>query len=253
MKSLTLLFTLLSCCCYTIDAYHGHVTFYDLNPGDPVACEVTVQSADIPNLAAVDAGLYDNPRGALCNRCVRVYGPSTSIVARIVDRCVGCGNEGVDLTRQGFSQLASTDVGRMELNWELVDCRSGQSARSSSPTLPSAVASARASAINGDNNSDKTPSANKRPAVSQQPAVKKQEKLATSIGSDEKLKASIGASPAFNGSTKGSPTADSVAPLDELGDLNQPLIDKISSPAASRLFIPHITIIIVLLINALIN
>ena len=101
----------------------GKATFYMLEPNAPVACESKVMLRDIPTLAALDKSVFDVDRP--CGRCIRVQGPQGGITVRIVDRCEGCGQNGIDLSFQGFPKIAPHDLGRVNISWNWVDCESG--------------------------------------------------------------------------------------------------------------------------------
>jgi hypothetical protein len=101
-------------------SFSGKATFYDLAPGHGVACQIPIGQGDILHAAALDVSVYDHQQA--CGRCIRVRGPKGFIVARVVDRCEGCGLNGVDLTRQGFPSIANIIDGRVNVQWDFVSC-----------------------------------------------------------------------------------------------------------------------------------
>jgi expansin (peptidoglycan-binding protein) len=60
---------------------------------------------------------------ANCNQCVQVNYNGKSIIVTATDTCPGCGDTGIDLSQDGFTELAgSTDAGRIDVTWQIVPC-----------------------------------------------------------------------------------------------------------------------------------
>ncbi|KAK5996717.1 hypothetical protein PT974_02057 [Cladobotryum mycophilum] len=71
-------------------------------------------------IVAVGAGLFDRERP--CGRRLRVYGPNgRSADVTVVDRCVGCGENDLDLSPAGFqAAIGSLDIGRTNASWDWI-------------------------------------------------------------------------------------------------------------------------------------
>ncbi|KAH9856072.1 RlpA-like double-psi beta-barrel-protein domain-containing protein-containing protein [Lenzites betulinus] len=102
----------------------GDATFFDPAVG---ACGIFNTDADF--IVAVDAATFDSFPGAtanpnnnpICNRqLTATTADGKSVTVTVTDRCVGCAQGSIDLTPSAFSQLASTDVGRLHgVTWTL--------------------------------------------------------------------------------------------------------------------------------------
>ncbi|CAF1096660.1 unnamed protein product [Adineta ricciae] len=75
-------------------------------------------------VAALNAPQFDphtpngNPnKNSLCNRRMRVQGPSGSVDVAIVDRCPVCKTGDVDLNEAAFAKIGSTSAGRIRIRW----------------------------------------------------------------------------------------------------------------------------------------
>jgi expansin (peptidoglycan-binding protein) len=64
----------------------------------------------------------DYAGSAICGACVSVTGPRGTITIRIVDRCPECPPGYIDLSPLAFSQLADTSLGRIPIQWHLLEC-----------------------------------------------------------------------------------------------------------------------------------
>lgn len=99
----------------TDSVYSGKATFYRnrgcgacaLPPGDTFT-------------AAVSRHQY--ARASLCGSCVEASGPSGSVIARVIDRCVGCPSGGIDLSREAFARIAPLGMGRAPISWRFAPC-----------------------------------------------------------------------------------------------------------------------------------
>ena len=105
--------------------FSGQATYYGINQADPAplgigACEN--MPSDTNYFVAVGAGAYDKSR---CGECVQVFYQDKSTIGPVADLCPSCGT-GLDLSLQMFSELASPDVGRIDITWEFVPCPPGR-------------------------------------------------------------------------------------------------------------------------------
>ncbi|KAJ6505854.1 RlpA-like double-psi beta-barrel-protein domain-containing protein-containing protein [Mycena vitilis] len=106
-------------------SHSGDGTFYTPGLG---ACGKTNDSKDL--IVAVGHGLFDSYPGAtgnpnknpICGKKLRATYGKKSVVVEVVDRCAGCpGASDLDFTENGFTKLASKDLGRLQgLKWEWV-------------------------------------------------------------------------------------------------------------------------------------
>ncbi|KAF5329691.1 hypothetical protein D9619_008949 [Psilocybe cf. subviscida] len=59
--------------------------------------------------------------GSNCGRSIVANFQGASVVATVVDKCVGCASSDIDLSPAAFSQLASTDLGRIHgVSWDFI-------------------------------------------------------------------------------------------------------------------------------------
>jgi expansin (peptidoglycan-binding protein) len=102
---------------FSADTLHqGRATYYRHNPKGG-AC--TLPGSD-SLVVAMNGYHYGN--AALCGACVEVQGPSGTVVARVVDRCVGCAQGSLDLSRAAFARIAPLSAGRIDVSWRVVTC-----------------------------------------------------------------------------------------------------------------------------------
>ena len=105
--------------------YEGDLTYYDPGLG---ACGVTSANGD--KIVAVSHFLFDavqtgsdpntNP---LCGKKVRVkrLGGDVTVDLTVVDRCVGCETQDLDMTEETFSDLADVALGRVTGEWSWLE------------------------------------------------------------------------------------------------------------------------------------
>ncbi|CAG8587246.1 3130_t:CDS:2 [Acaulospora morrowiae] len=118
------------CLSFNIDSYYsrplprqagtfnGDATFYDVGLG---ACGITSQNTQF--VCAIPQSQFDpSPNGnpnlnPHCGRQVQVTRGSKSVVVTVVDRCVGCGFNDIDLSPTAFDQIADPAEGRVKVSW----------------------------------------------------------------------------------------------------------------------------------------
>lgn len=100
--------------------FSGEGTYYDPEMG---ACG-KVNSAD-EMIVAISHELYDeytpngNPnKNTLCGKKIKASYEGKSVEVSIVDRCVGCAHDDLDLSPAAFEKIADKDLGRINLTWE---------------------------------------------------------------------------------------------------------------------------------------
>ncbi|KAJ5807353.1 hypothetical protein N7447_010809 [Penicillium robsamsonii] len=100
-------------------AFGGDLTWYDtglgacgwFNNGGDHVCAVSHIVFDRAN---VDGNPNHNP---LCGRLIHIQRGNRGIDVTLVDRCEGCGEFDVDVTRGVFEQLGNLDEGRVHTDW----------------------------------------------------------------------------------------------------------------------------------------
>jgi expansin (peptidoglycan-binding protein) len=96
----------------------GEATFYTFADGSG-NCMYDATPNDLM-VGAMNEADYDNSN--VCGSCVTVNGPNGKINIRIVDRCPGCPQGGIDLSPLAFSMIADTARGRVPISWQLIPC-----------------------------------------------------------------------------------------------------------------------------------
>ncbi|KAJ3558461.1 hypothetical protein NM688_g909 [Phlebia brevispora] len=100
----------------------GDATFYEPGLG---ACGVTNSASD--HIVAVSASFFDTFPGAtanpnanpVCGRTLTANFQGKSTTVTVVDRCVGCALDDIDLSPAAFSDLADQSLGRIQVSWTL--------------------------------------------------------------------------------------------------------------------------------------
>lgn len=98
----------------------GQGTYYDTGMG---ACGFV--SSDLDYIVAISKDLFEphnvngNPnKNTLCNKKIRAFYGGNSVDVTVVDQCMGCKTNDLDFSPSAFSQLASKDLGRIDITWE---------------------------------------------------------------------------------------------------------------------------------------
>ncbi|KAI3645990.1 hypothetical protein MP228_008918 [Amoeboaphelidium protococcarum] len=99
--------------------YSGDGTFYQPNNGFG-SCGQRLQNSD--KICALSFAHTDKIG---CGKCVEVKGPKGSIVVKVMDKCAGCKDGDIDLSQSAFEMIADKNVGRLKMQWRVVDCASG--------------------------------------------------------------------------------------------------------------------------------
>ncbi|KAF9894762.1 hypothetical protein FE257_006652 [Aspergillus nanangensis] len=99
--------------------YEGDLTYYDPALG---SCGITSSGSEA--ICAVSHVLFDaasigsNPNeNPLCGLKLRLRRGKKSVDVKIVDRCVGCKVNDIDVSRSVFSDLADMALGRVLVEW----------------------------------------------------------------------------------------------------------------------------------------
>ena len=83
------------------------------------ACMFDRSPGDL-DVAALNLEDWDG--SALCGACAEVTGPSGSVRIRIVDLCPECRSGHLDLSQEAFAKIATPELGRVDIHWQLVAC-----------------------------------------------------------------------------------------------------------------------------------
>lgn len=98
------------------EVHRGIITYYAANGSG--ACSFD-PSSDL-DVTALNAEEW---RGsASCGACVDVRGPDGSVRVRIVDLCPECEAGHLDLSESAFAKVARPELGRVDVEWEVVSC-----------------------------------------------------------------------------------------------------------------------------------
>lgn len=73
------------------------------------------------NLMVVAINTADYATATLCGAYIAVTGRDGMVVVRVVDRCPGCKQGGLDLSRQAFERIAKPAEGRVPVSWQVVE------------------------------------------------------------------------------------------------------------------------------------
>jgi len=103
--------------CADADEHGGEATYYDADGSGN--CSFEASPGDLM-VAAINEADWNG--SAACGACVEVDGPDGSVVVRIVDRCPGCPDDHLDLSREAFATIADPKAGRVPITWRFVAC-----------------------------------------------------------------------------------------------------------------------------------
>ncbi|CDM28983.1 Barwin-like endoglucanase [Penicillium roqueforti FM164] len=92
-----------------------------MRPGlDPAAGLITGETTSVPSLVFVfdRANVDGNPNhNALCGRLIHIQRGDRGIDVTLVDRCEGCDEFDIDVSRGVFQTLGNLDEGRVRTDW----------------------------------------------------------------------------------------------------------------------------------------
>ncbi len=96
----------------------GKATFYNYSGAGVVACSFDITSdTDVTALGDAEYG-----GSAACGTCLDVSGPKGKITVRVVDRCVGCEPNHIDLSAQAFMKIGDPVAGHVPITYQAVPC-----------------------------------------------------------------------------------------------------------------------------------
>ena len=93
----------------------GDITYYDTGLG---ACGTTNDGLS-ENVVALPYGLMGtaNNNNPYCGKRITIACNGKTATAVVVDKCMGCQGESIDLSRKAFRELAEYSVGRTTAEW----------------------------------------------------------------------------------------------------------------------------------------
>jgi len=96
------------------------MTFYTAGLG---SCGYT-NDGTTEDVVALAHNLYENPPAGdpsnPCGSTIKITHNGKSITAKVVDKCMGCVGDSIDLSNHAFDQLEDEAVGRTTCTWEYV-------------------------------------------------------------------------------------------------------------------------------------
>ncbi|KAF8972253.1 RlpA-like double-psi beta-barrel-protein domain-containing protein-containing protein [Flammula alnicola] len=99
-------------------SFSGDATFFDFNGGIG-ACGQSINNGD--HSAALNAAQYGSGfPGPECFKNINVTYQGTSAILAIVDECITCGTNGLDLTQGAFTLFAPLSAGIIPVTWDFV-------------------------------------------------------------------------------------------------------------------------------------
>ena len=97
----------------------GEATAFDGTYGYACGLEATNGLAE-GFATAIDESFWDG--SAHCGECLEVNGPGGTALVRIVELCIGCGTDGLDLYPAAFTAVTGSSSGRHPVTWTRVAC-----------------------------------------------------------------------------------------------------------------------------------
>jgi expansin (peptidoglycan-binding protein) len=95
----------------------GKATYYDADGSGN--CSFPPSPQDLM-VAALNTPDYNGSQS--CGGCVKVTGPKGDVTVRIVDRCPGCAQGHIDLSKEAFGKIADLPQGVVPVTWQFVPC-----------------------------------------------------------------------------------------------------------------------------------
>jgi hypothetical protein len=101
----------------------GRVSFYYPAPSkaQPPSCGSESQYL-VEYYVALNRQQLDQNKSYYCGKCVQIIYKNKYLVGKIVDRCPGCGNQGLDISPAMFTHFEDEDTGIFYTDWKIVSC-----------------------------------------------------------------------------------------------------------------------------------
>jgi expansin (peptidoglycan-binding protein) len=113
MLSVTKIVAALSCTIGYAIAFNGDLTYYQPGLG---SCGETSTEAD-HIVALAPAQFVKDPNACGKTIQITIAGGKTA-TAKVVDKCMGCSDDSIDVSSSVFTQLAELTVGRAQIEWD---------------------------------------------------------------------------------------------------------------------------------------
>lgn len=98
----------------------GDGTFYDLGL---TACGQTFTNDDLVAAVSFSRFTAPNPNNdPMCQKKAKITEPTSgkSVIVSIKDKCAGCKENDIDMSKGAFQKISSLDKGRITVNWDFV-------------------------------------------------------------------------------------------------------------------------------------
>ncbi|RIA86189.1 expansin module family protein [Glomus cerebriforme] len=103
---------------------NAKITFYDDDQLDNSACYGNNGIRSYNAKPSDRIGAMSMRGLEKCYQCLKITNPrnNRSVTVKIIDKCVGCAKNQVDLTPSAFKQIADLDLGIVNIKWTPVSC-----------------------------------------------------------------------------------------------------------------------------------
>ncbi|KAI1839775.1 hypothetical protein JX265_010855 [Neoarthrinium moseri] len=99
-------------------AFTGRMTYYQPGLG---ACGKTNSANDAIVAIGHDRWTSSNPnKDPLCSKSINISHNGKTVKAKVVDKCMGCGANDIDVSPAIFKQFGSLGTGVIQVNWNFV-------------------------------------------------------------------------------------------------------------------------------------
>ncbi|KAI1405201.1 RlpA-like double-psi beta-barrel-protein domain-containing protein-containing protein [Hypoxylon fuscum] len=110
MFSLTQLVVALSCTLGHVLAFDGDLTYY--TPGLGSCGQTNTESDKVVALAPAQF-----TEAGICGKNITISLNGKTTTAMVVDKCMGCSDDSIDVSPTVFTELTSLDTGRVKISW----------------------------------------------------------------------------------------------------------------------------------------
>ncbi|KAI2464389.1 RlpA-like double-psi beta-barrel-protein domain-containing protein-containing protein [Annulohypoxylon bovei var. microspora] len=93
-------------------AFNGDLTYYQPGLG---SCGETSSSTD-HIVALAPAQFVSDPQA--CGKTIQITLNGKTATAKVVDKCMGCSDDSIDVSTSVFTELADLSVGRAQVEWD---------------------------------------------------------------------------------------------------------------------------------------
>ncbi|KAI8050589.1 RlpA-like double-psi beta-barrel-protein domain-containing protein-containing protein [Syncephalis plumigaleata] len=100
----------------------GRAGFYD-PAGAFGSCGVAAQATELVAGIAPSYFTHPNPnKDPWCSKCALVSGPKGNVTVRVIDKCMGCGPNDINLSTTAFTHIGDTNDGSAPVQWSETPC-----------------------------------------------------------------------------------------------------------------------------------